>query len=739
MLESGEIQTTPQMPNQKTLSSRAITICVVLCLWAAWLVQYRYHGIFQDTYVYAFLALHHLDPATFQNDLFVRFGSQDRFSFFPGLYGLAVRSLGLIPATLLLTILGQCLWFGGVVSLARRLAPGWHWLPCVAAVLLLDPHYDPFMGFPYGEPHLTPRIFAEAFCLFSLSALWRGRYGLSALLAGAGAMLHPLMASLACSVWGLVFLLDRQWRISIRLVFGIAAALGIGVLAFGVVGVGAMTGAMDTAWYRVIEHMGSLYLFPQMWTIGSLCKLLYFILVFALAARCRLIPSPRILGCLVGAMLVLLGIWLVGSGVFRNVFVTQLQVWRGLWLVQIVGVVANVLVLVRLWQGSCAERWGAAFLTLGFFNLGLLELPPVGTPALETALLGCVIWKVVSLIPARHTGRHVWKQLPLLIPLPQVLGFAASIIELDVVLVPLLVHALIRCRSARGVTTAACALLGVWLMLTFGETAGTAAGMGVFLLWLLATEQDHPALTRPPVKVGLLLVLLFLYAVRGADLLGLLEKEFNDQIAPHLGMYPLLVCEIVVFTTSLLLLSWYLYRQRQHWQPVFLAPLSGLLVLVAAFCFWLPSRAEMSVYPAAAWVQTLQARIPSQAVVLSDRGADWSWFVLHRSFYASHVQLFGAVFSRQNAVEGFRRRQFICSVNAGFCKRVTSAIPYGEASVRLLTDAEAMRLCQEPALDFLVLRGNFSYAVEVVEDSTGQANSVIACAPLRDSGGRAQR
>src|SRR5256885_8204108 len=57
---------------------------------AAWLVQHPYDGIVHDSALYTLFALAKLHPHTLDNDVFLRFGSQDRYTVFTPLYAGAI-------------------------------------------------------------------------------------------------------------------------------------------------------------------------------------------------------------------------------------------------------------------------------------------------------------------------------------------------------------------------------------------------------------------------------------------------------------------------------------------------------------------------------------------------------------------------------------------------------------------------------------------------------------------------
>src|SRR6185503_12493708 len=89
---------------------------------ALWTLQHPYPGIQHDAQLYTLQALARLLPAL-RDDLFLRFGSQDGFTMFGGIYAAFISLWGLGPAAALLTLLFNAAFAAALVLLARRLLP----------------------------------------------------------------------------------------------------------------------------------------------------------------------------------------------------------------------------------------------------------------------------------------------------------------------------------------------------------------------------------------------------------------------------------------------------------------------------------------------------------------------------------------------------------------------------------------------------------------------------------------
>src|SRR5262245_21665339 len=167
-------------------------LCVVL---AANAVAQPYAGFSHDARLYAAQVVEKVHPGTFAEDLFLRYGSQDRYSVFTPLLAPAVALFGLEATFFCLYLASKAFFFWGLIRLTRAVIPDGP-----AAVLSLL--YVAIVPLPFGgneilhlnESFLTPRIAACGLVFLGLERMLAGRLMAAlALLAGA-LVLHPLMA-----------------------------------------------------------------------------------------------------------------------------------------------------------------------------------------------------------------------------------------------------------------------------------------------------------------------------------------------------------------------------------------------------------------------------------------------------------------------------------------------------------------------------------------------------------------
>jgi hypothetical protein len=98
--------TEPAQASPDPLPRLGYAVLALFCA-ATWALSHSYRGIFHDAGLYTLQALAHLDPGYLGQDVFLRFGSQDRFTIFGALYAGAMH-LGPEPAASLLTL--RCSW-----------------------------------------------------------------------------------------------------------------------------------------------------------------------------------------------------------------------------------------------------------------------------------------------------------------------------------------------------------------------------------------------------------------------------------------------------------------------------------------------------------------------------------------------------------------------------------------------------------------------------------------------------
>lgn len=357
-------------------------LLLFVLLLALWFFGHPYQGLWEDGIFYAVQALAHLHPEAYRGDLFFLYGSQDNFTLFSPIYAAFIRLFGLDGAMLVLLLAGHALWIGAAMLLASRLLRGFpFWLGLVLVVAMSRAYST--ISLEYAEPYLTPRLIAEGLTLLSIALLLKGKklFSLAALVAAF--TMHPLMALAGAAFVGLYHACDRSKE-----------ALGIGALASAAVLLLAWSGVspfdrlfsvMDAEWLQLAMARAPLVFWDE-WRYeewGNRTLLAFSLLAAAGAAngwqrRVFLLPLA------IGAAALLL-FWL-GTSVFHNVLLIQLQTWRWLWLTQLFSYFAAAWLVGEFWQQDRASR----LLLLGFLT-AWLTLASIGGP-LAVLVCGLFIW-----------------------------------------------------------------------------------------------------------------------------------------------------------------------------------------------------------------------------------------------------------------------------------------------------------------------------------------------------------
>jgi hypothetical protein len=371
----------PASDRKKSLT----TIGLVALLLGAWLMATPYFGIRHDAILYTAQALNRLHPEVYGHDLFFRFGSQDGFTVFPALYAAMIEWLGVDSAARVLAVLGKLSWFASLLYFSASFTRGIaRWLG-LAIVVSYSPYFDSHHVFSYGESFVTARIFAEALVLLALGFMLRARVALATAALVVSVSFHPLVALPGI---GAAVLLHR-WKSVASLMTLCVGAVGLAVTlaVAGLEPFARLLAQFDPEWLGVVLQRNP-YAFLDMWDGNAFGGVVFLAVVLVtgrqtLDDRSRRIADAMLILC--GGMLFLS--W-VGATVFRNVLLTQLQLWRALWLVRITALLLLGALTPVLWKGTSGQRLHLS----GLWSAALLGPTVVaGALAVLVAILGAVL------------------------------------------------------------------------------------------------------------------------------------------------------------------------------------------------------------------------------------------------------------------------------------------------------------------------------------------------------------
>jgi hypothetical protein len=244
-----------------------------------------------------------------------------------------VQWLGPGWAHLVFSVVGQMFWLAALFALVVALF-GRGRLPLAAAIGAIILITDFGLGvFRYSEIFVTPRIFAEAMVMVALACVLRGRSVLSVVAALAAIPVHPLIA-----LPGTLVVLLMVIPITLRTV----AVAGAGLVVFAVIAVlgvdpfSRIFVRMDAQWYEIVyERIPLAFVLQWGWKglFLTVMPLVIIVLAYRVASgqKMRLILTVMAVaasGVLVSA---------VFGDLLADLLVLNMQLWRGLWLVTLIG------------------------------------------------------------------------------------------------------------------------------------------------------------------------------------------------------------------------------------------------------------------------------------------------------------------------------------------------------------------------------------------------------------------
>lgn len=318
-----------------------------------WLLARPYVGLRHDGILYLGQALLHLHPAAFSKDIFFAYGSQDSFSVVSPVLAWMYATWGLDIVQIVVPTAAHVALLALLLVLLRPLPALDRWLG-LAATAVLSHVYGGYNIFAFAERFLTGRTLAEPLALAAIVLAALRRPVLALLLIVPTAAMHPLVALPAMTVvWLMLCLQDRRWLWLVLLAAAPVLLALVGTKPFT-----SLLQTYDAAWWSGVEGSNGQVLM-SLWRWTDWQTVLLDVGVLAVAAR--LLPQP--LNALAIATIVatglLLGVSVVGADLLHNVLLTQLQVWRVLWLTRLFALVLLPAVWLWAWRRGPAGRLAA--------------------------------------------------------------------------------------------------------------------------------------------------------------------------------------------------------------------------------------------------------------------------------------------------------------------------------------------------------------------------------------------
>ncbi len=285
-----------------------------------------------DGIFYSGEALRHLLALNFSRDIFFDSSTQGNYSIFGGLYAHTIQFMGIKHAAWLMSVGGRSVWAIGALALAYNLTqnqPASFRVATLALVMLLPSTYDGVGFFKFGEAIVTPRCWAEGLSLLAISQSIKNKNLTAWILGGAALLFHPLMAlPTLVIVWGMT---PPRMR---NLTGGIGCLLISLAVFLNIDPFGRILTVLDQPWWDVISSR-NIYITPLTWPPHRITATIGLLILCWQVARVEQRPILRRLAQVTGYLIVIdLSLWALGIYA-RNALLVQLQLWRVLWVGQI--------------------------------------------------------------------------------------------------------------------------------------------------------------------------------------------------------------------------------------------------------------------------------------------------------------------------------------------------------------------------------------------------------------------
>ena len=372
--------------------SRTTLFCIGLLIATLWLATRPYAGVVEDSRFYTVQALNALLPNNYKGDLYFQYGSQDEFTIFSSIYKPFISAFGIGAGNLVLTVISQFFWLIALIYFIKSLFRD-KYVSIVATIMVIVLPGGPIVR--YGEPYVTPRIFAEAMTMLALGSMLRGRSIRAVLILCVSLAVHPLMTLPGMAVFFLHEVLkNRIWW----LVMSIAVSVAL-LLAFcGIEPFVKFTMTFDQKWFSIVSirdgfcsvinwGAGDWSCVCSMFSLGVLGQ------QFADTGKEKKFISIVLLVTL-GSLLVSI----FGGDVLKNVLIFDAQTWRATWILAVVSYVYTAISLLRI------ERRGVG----SFTNSRFLLISALILLALSTFIIQFCLQAAAMLVLACGVG--IWEK-----------------------------------------------------------------------------------------------------------------------------------------------------------------------------------------------------------------------------------------------------------------------------------------------------------------------------------------
>lgn len=351
-------------------------VVFLLVLGAIWIATHRYNGLGHDSLHYSVLAQYLSGKSAFATDLMFING-RETYSIFPHVFGLLQNFLGAPGADQIMVFAGQILWLSGLFTLTNALFNvRWIALASALAAIVLFQDYGHFGGVSYSETIATPRLFGEALTLLAIAMLLKRRLVLMLGALTLAIIIHPLM-SFAGVLLIMYMLSGNSLRTAAIVGLGLAAAAVFALLDVGPFG--KLLQQYDPEWLNIIRtHFSQAFFANWGWKSIAVAALPAVSLIIISVADEE--PRRKLARYLLSVTVLLVLVSWIGGDLMANVLAMNLNLWRGLWLLSVLGNLFAVQAVLVMPKGSQSRLCMAATLFFGIIEANYLYMPLVNAP-----------------------------------------------------------------------------------------------------------------------------------------------------------------------------------------------------------------------------------------------------------------------------------------------------------------------------------------------------------------------
>jgi len=346
------LQTVEELPVGEAVG-RKLRLVVVLLLWTVtWALLHGYDGIEHDAQLYTLQALAHLRPQSLSHDVFLSFGSQDRYTLFSPLYATIIGWLGTEPAAAILTLILQLAFLASAFLLTRKLVSPTLTLLGLSVLIATPGFYGASRVFTCIETFVTPRMAAEALVLCGLSAALSTRGWLALTLVALAMLVHPVMGAAGLAALACLNVAIPQPRLAA--ILSLVALIALVAIAL-VLPLGPFS-RFEADWLALVR-LRSPNLFLANWTLDDWGRAL--VTLATLTVGVGTLPAGRARTLCQATLITGLGslvLTLISCDLLQLVRFTQLQPWRWMWLATAAASLLLPAITLAGWQSGLPGR-----------------------------------------------------------------------------------------------------------------------------------------------------------------------------------------------------------------------------------------------------------------------------------------------------------------------------------------------------------------------------------------------